>query len=362
MMTRETARGDRPTLLITGSSGLIGQRLTRAFSPKYRVIGMDVRAPAELLEGTEHVECDLTRDESVKQAFDALRDLGGSRLAGAIHLAAYYDFTGAPSDLYDRLTVQGTRRLLSALKRLDGVEQLIFSSTVLVMKPVQNGALLDEDSPLRGEWDYPKSKIAAEKVIAEERGSIPAVILRIAGAYDEQGHSPPITQQVKRIYEKQLESFFFPGNAGARQAYVHLDDLVACFVAAVEARQRLSPWEVFLVAEPGAPTYRELQEQLGELIHGKEWPALRVPAPAAKVGAWLMEKTAPEGASFIKPWMIDLADESYPVSIERARQRLGWNPRRRLLDTLPEMVENLLDDPEGFYRENHLTASRRGFP
>ena len=33
-----------------------------------------------------------------------------------VHLAAYYDFSGEPSDLYERVTVQGTLRLLNGLK------------------------------------------------------------------------------------------------------------------------------------------------------------------------------------------------------------------------------------------------------
>jgi hypothetical protein len=57
---------------------------------------------------------------------------------------------------------------------------------------------------------------------------------------------------------------------------------------------------------------------------------------------------------FIKPWMIDLADDHYALDTSQARRLLGWSPRRSLRDTLPKMVTTLKSDPEAFYRENKL--------
>jgi nucleoside-diphosphate-sugar epimerase len=82
---------------------------------------------------------------------------------------------------------------------------------------------------------------------------------------------------------------------------------------------------------------------------------VRVPKPLAKAGAWVKEQAAREGEEpFVRPWMVDLADAHRPVSVERARTRLGWEPRHRLRDTLPAMVEGLRRDPEAWYRENGI--------
>jgi hypothetical protein len=43
---------------------------------------------------------------------------------------------------------------------------------------------------------------------------------------------------------------------------------------------------VFLLAEPDVMSYEELQDQLGRLIHGREWPTIRIPKPVDKAGAW----------------------------------------------------------------------------
>jgi nucleoside-diphosphate-sugar epimerase len=106
------------------------------------------------------------------------RKLSGGRIASVVHLAAYYDTTGEDSPKYDAVTVQGTRRLLSALKKL-GTEQFIFSSTLLVHAPSPDkGVRISENSPLDPPWAYPRSKAETEQLIASEHGDIKTVILR----------------------------------------------------------------------------------------------------------------------------------------------------------------------------------------
>lgn len=342
-------------MLITGASGLIGTRVARHLAPDHPIVALDVEPPGpEFPRDAHFVECDLTSDGATGAAIERARERVGSHLASVIHLAAYYDFSGEPSPLYQDLTVEGTRRLLRALGKEVQTGQLVFSSSLLVMKPAGEGAVLDESSPVQAEWDYPQSKLDAEAVLEAEHGEIPVVVLRLAGVYDEGGHSPPITQQIWRIREKKLESFLFPGNRSHGQSFVHLDDAAGCIRSAVDRRRVLDPYEVFLIGEPEVQSYGDLQDRIGELVHGHEWPTLRIPGSVAKAGAWLKEKTTLGDDGFIKPWMIDLADAHYPVTIERARARLGWQPQRSLEETLPRMIERLLQDPRAWYGENGL--------
>jgi nucleoside-diphosphate-sugar epimerase len=346
---------ERPLVLVTGSSGLIGSRLVAALVADYRVVGLDAKPPRETSGDAQWLECDLTKSESVERVLQTVQARHGNRIASVVHLAAYYDFSGEPSPLYDELTVEGTRRLLQSLQRF-AVEQFIFSSSLLVMRPAGEEELISENSPTEATWDYPESKLAAEEVMSLEAGGIPTVILRIAGVYDEKCHSVPISHQIQRIYERQLESYFFPGNAEHGQALVHLDDLIRCLVLTIERRHELPRRELLLVAEPDVMSYAELQDQIGEELHGKEWPTIRVPKIVAKAGAWVQEKLAAEGEEpFIRPWMVDLADAHYAVDIRRAREHLGWEPAHRLRTTLPVMLAALQADPEGWYEANGLT-------
>jgi nucleoside-diphosphate-sugar epimerase len=345
--------GERTAVLITGSTGLIGTRLSSLLRGDHLVIGIDRDPPRDAGDAPdEWIECDLTDDASVHTAVEQAARRCDGGIARVVHLAAHYDFSGEPSPLYEELTVEGTRRLLRALRPYD-VEQLVFASSLLVMRPSEDGRPLDEESPVEAEWAYPQSKLQAERVIREERGDVPAVVLRIAGVYDEECRSIPIAQQMRRILERKLESFVYPGNPEHGQPFVHLDDLTRCIRATIERRASLDDFELFLIGEPDVVSYGDLQDLLGEAIHGREWPTIRIPAPLAKAGAWIKEKT-PGIDPFIKPWMVDLADADMPIATDRALQRLGWTPSRRLRSALPELARRLLDHPRAWYETNGI--------
>jgi UDP-glucose 4-epimerase len=342
---------DRLPVLVTGCSGLIGTAVAERLAPDYDVVGLDVEPPPE---GTpvDFVEVDLTSGEDVAAALDRVRERHGSRIASVVHLAAYYDFSGAPSELYDALTVGGTERLLRHLQAFDA-EQFVFSSTMLVHEPVEPGERVDEEAPIEAKWPYPESKVAAERAVREQRGPIPAVLLRIAGVYTDYGQQPTLVQQIRRIYERDFESHLFPGDPDAGQAFVHVDDTADAVVRAVERRSALPGEAAVLIGEPDPPSYQDLQDRIGELVWGDEWGTVRIPQPVAKAGAWAQD-VAPGVDAFIKPFMIDLADDHYALDIDRARDLLDWAPRHRVLDVLPAIVGLLTRDPRAWYERNGL--------
>jgi nucleoside-diphosphate-sugar epimerase len=340
-------------IIITGSSGLIGAALAERLAASYQVIGFDVKKPPEG-SPVDFFKVDITSETSVRDNLEQVRRRHGDRIASVIHLAAYYDFSGEPSPLYDAITVEGTARLLRALKTMQ-VEQFVFSSTMLVHAPTEPGRPITEDSAIEGKWEYPESKIKTEHLLFENHGDIPLVILRIAGVYDDIGHSIPIAHQIRRIHEKELTSRVYPGDTSRGQSFLHLDDLVEAIWRVIERRRHLPSELTLLIGEPETTSYERLQNTLGELIHGEEeWTTQEIPKPIAKAGAWVQDKTPLGGDPFIKPWMIDLADDHYQIDISRAREYLGWEPQHALLDTLPKIVGVLKQDPVRWYQENKL--------
>jgi nucleoside-diphosphate-sugar epimerase len=301
----------------------------------------------------ECVCVDLTSDDSVRAGLDRVRHGYGNRIASVIHLAAYYDFSGEPSPKYEEITVQGTARLLRGLKNFQ-VEQFVFSSTMLVHAPCEPGERINEDWPLDPKWDYPKSKVRTEELIRRERGGIPATILRIAGVYDDVCHSIPLANQIQRIYERRLTSRVYPGDTSRGQSFVHLDDLLDAIVLVVERRAQLPAELTLLIGEPEALSYEELQCEFGRLIHDEPWETQQIPKPLAKTGAWFQDNMPFAEEPFIKPWMIDLADDHYALDITKAQKDLGWQPKRSLRHTLPKMISALKADPVKWYRENKL--------
>ncbi len=344
-----------PPVLITGGSGLIGDYVINRLADEYRLVVFDIEPPDTNHRHVTFIKVDLTDDKSVASALEQLQTEFGNQLTSILHLAAYYDFSGEPSPLYQELTVDGTRRLLKQLREKQiHAEQFVFSSSLLVMRSKPDGKV-DETDETVGSWDYPDSKLKAEQVIQEEAPPIPIVIHRVAAVYDEKCHSLPLSQQISRIYEKQLESYVFPGNESHGHSMIHLADLADCFAATIEKRRELGPNELFLIAEPDVVTYGEFQDNLGELIHGKEWTTLRIPKFVAKTGAYAKNLMASEDdPEFIKPWMVDHADDNYDVDTSHATEKLGWTAERRIRDTLPAIVDYLKTSPRKFYEQHGL--------
>jgi nucleoside-diphosphate-sugar epimerase/uncharacterized membrane protein len=340
-------------VIVTGSSGLIGSAVVNRFAEHYSVIGFDAEGPPHPPPAAECVCVDLASDESVKEGLARVLEGYGERIASVIHLAAYYDFSGEPSEKYEEITVRGTQRLLRGLKDFQ-VEQFVFSSTMLVHAPCEPGQRINEDWPLEPKWDYPKSKVKTEELIRSERGDIPAVMLRIAGVYTDRCHSIPLAHQMQRIYERWRTSHVFPGATAHGQAFIHLEDLVEALLLVAERRAKLPPELTLLLGEPETLAYDELQHVFGRLIHGEEWETREIPKALAKTGAWIQDEMPLVEDPFIKPWMIDLADDHYELDITRARQTLGWEPKRSLGETLPKMVDALKADPLAWYKQNKI--------
>ena len=151
-------------------------------------------------------------------------------------------------------------------------------------------------------------------------------------------------------------SYLFAGDPESGQPYLHLEDLVEAVARVVDRRRELPTETVLLLGEPETYSYATLQRRIGELLHGQPWPTRSLPKELVKAGAWVQDEVL-EQDPFIKPWMVDMADDHYALNIGRAGDLLGWAPRHRLLATLPEMIERLEADPPGWYRANKLNPA-----
>ncbi|WP_191061328.1 NAD-dependent epimerase/dehydratase family protein [Geminicoccus harenae] len=340
------------TVIITGSNGFLGQALARRLMERYRVIGLDISLPKQPVEGMTSLEFDLGSEDSVKSAIAEARGVSGGPIASVIHLAAYYDITGEDHPLYQKITVDGTGRLIRALREGE-TGQFVFASTMLVHAPAEPGMRIDEDHPIDPPWAYPASKVAAEQVVEAERGDIPTVILRPAGIYDDDGSAAFLAQQIARIYERLPTAYLFAGDIDRGQPYLHLDDFVDAVFRVVERRQKLPRHTAFLLGETSTPTYRDMQRTLGRLIHGEDWRTLSLPKPLAQVGSWMQTEILDED-SYIKPWMTSMSEDHYELDISRAERLLGWRPKHDVMATLPDIVARLKQDPPGWYARNKL--------
>lgn len=116
-------------VLVSGYDGAIGGAVAaRLRGQGYRVVGLDRRCSGD----EACIEVDITSDEALTSAMSTVRERHGAKVASVIHLAAFFDMTGEPNPLYRSVNVEGTEKLLKALRAQLEVEQFVYASTMLV--------------------------------------------------------------------------------------------------------------------------------------------------------------------------------------------------------------------------------------
>ncbi|WP_043836008.1 hopanoid-associated sugar epimerase [Muricoccus aerilatus] len=165
------------SVLVTGGSGFLGSAVLRALLAR----GVRLRAlvrpssPRENLAGLgcELVEGDLTDPASLRTALRGVRHL--------FHVAADYRLWAPDPATILRVNLDGTRALMQAAMA-EGVERIVYTSSVAALKvagatgPVDESAPLDPDEAI---GTYKRSKTLAEReverMVAQE--GLPAIIV-----------------------------------------------------------------------------------------------------------------------------------------------------------------------------------------
>lgn len=135
-----------------------------------------------------------------------------------------------------------------------------------------------------------------------------------------------------------LSLYFFYGDTFHGSTFIHLDDLINAILKAVERRKTLPP-DLILNIDV---------EERGNTVNCN---ASSAPKFFAKWGASLQNLF---GNNFIKPWMIDVADEHMEMDSSKAERLRNWKSSHLLRNTLPKMITMLISNPKIFYTENKL--------
>lgn len=346
----------KDVVVVTGSSGFIGATLVKKLSKYFRVVACDRETSSHSSVDAEYISIDLTADESVAVAMHRLRSAYGNRIASVIHLAAYFDLSGESDPRYEKVTIEGTERLLRGFQEFD-LEQFVFISTMLVHQPGEHGKPINEEWPLDPKLPYRESKILTELLLRKQRGDIPIVLARPAGVYDDECHSAFLAHQIARIYERRIISHFYSGRLDTGQSWLHLEDFIDALHQIILRRTMLPAELPLLLGESEVMGFDEIQQELGRLIHNESWNTVELPRTVAKTGAWIENEVLQESA-FVKPWMVDVSEDHYELDTTRAQRLLDWKPLHSLRETLPKIVDALKQDPVSFYQTNKLNAAK----
>ena len=140
----------KPTIIVTGVSGNLGQRLVPQLSD-YRVVGVDITPPTHS-PVARFVPLDLGREESTRELLSLLREL---QPVSVVHLAFVIDPQRSgvlDVDRMWRINVAGTARMMEAVAEANRnagatIRQFIFLSSVSAYGS-DMPAPATEDSPL----------------------------------------------------------------------------------------------------------------------------------------------------------------------------------------------------------------------
>lgn len=214
-------------VLVTGSGGFVGRRVTAAMAAAGRAVTGTIlpggRVPAT--HDVRFVELDV-----VEPALAEL--IAELRPRTVVHLASRRDDTTAAARVEAvRTNVLGTANLIEAAAAA-GVARLVHVTTSLEYAPSDEP--LSEASRLAPQGHYAATKLAASLLVREAAGRIPSTVtLRAFGIYgpgqDSARFIPTLLRAAREGGEVELT-----GVAPARD-WIHVDDVAAAIVAAAGA-------------------------------------------------------------------------------------------------------------------------------
>lgn len=328
-------------VLVTGASGFLGGYLTELLTAKgVETVAMVRKTSNTLLLdrlGLEKRVADMTDPSSLRNAV--------KEVDAVIHLAAYYTFHGK-KELYDLVTVKGTRSILEACL-LEGVPRFIYCSSTEATGPVTE-IPASEDHPPNPQYEYGKSKLKAEGIVEEYHGKLKTTIIRPSGIYGPRNLDDISYYFITSCSKNSLATKMLVDHGSGTIQFVHAKDAAQGFYLALTNPN--SHGKTYFISEDRWHTYREAYEIISRLT-GRKPPTFNLPKPVAKALIYpvFAAKSAFGEWSFLwDPKTVDAVTSNRAYSIEKAKRELGYSPRYSLEDGLTETIQ--------WYRENGIIA------
>lgn len=311
------------TVLITGGSGFIGNRLHASLGAD----GLTCRLLMRITQATPgNVVGDLLDQASLREACRGIDSV--------MHCAGYaHVFSTSDPEIHWRVNCEGTRNLLQAAGEA-GVRRFVFLSSAKAMAEPRD-VCVDEDWPGEPATPYGRAKRAAEAAVLEAGGKygMHVVNLRLAMVYGRGGRG-----NLERM-ARGIRAGWFPPlpDTGNRRSLVHVDDVVS--VMRLVAQTTAANGRTYIVADPKAYSGREIYDAIRAAV-GRAPARWRVPASLLRCGGRLGDglgrlagRTLPLNSEVVERL---LGSACYsPARIER---ELGWRAGIGLDEGVREML------------------------
>lgn len=307
--------------VITGATGLVGANLAILLLEQ----GHKVRCTRRKSSRIEHlaafpiewVEADLGDTESLVRAF--------SGADVVFHCAAEVVTRPQVTDSMRQANVEGTNRVLEAVRRAGG-PRLVYVSSVVTLGITQGAQHVDEEHAFNydkvGIRDaYAETKREAEELVraAAARGEVDVVVVNptyMLGPYDIRPSSGQLIIDVVRGN--------VPGHSYGFNCFVDVRDVCRGMILAWQKGRR---GERYILGGHNM-TYREGMELIAR-VAGVKPPRLGIPRWAAQVVGWggdIYEKLSGRLALLNSTRVAYAYTTGFRFSSEKARRELGYQP------------------------------------
>ncbi len=252
---------------VTGATGFLGSHVARTLSENGAKLRLLVRPTSNLknLEGlnAETAVGDLRDAASLEKAMSGCDTV--------FHVAADYRlWVRDPSEMY-RSNVEGTRAILESARK-NGVQRVVYTSSVATIGFRKDGQAADEDSPVSLDdmiGHYKRSKFMAEQVALEAgRSGMHVVTVNPTTPIGEQDVKPTPTGRIVVDFLKRK----FPAYV---ETGLNLVDVRTCALGHLSALERGKSGQRYILGGENL-TLKQILDKLAE-ITGLPSPKVKLP-------------------------------------------------------------------------------------
>ena len=287
-------KNTKPTLVITGSSGFVGQKLVAAaVKSEYKVIGIDI-------EKVETLECEQFKIDLANEDFYNLVP----KNSVIIHLASLSDDTSCKKNPLGAIeaNLKATARVIDNANRLNSLQLIFASSEWVYPEKSEYCEQFETDSLDLANLNslYAISKLTGESLI-RTICKIPYSLLRFGIIYGPRKLPGSAVESIalKISQETNIEV----GSSKTSRSFIYIDDLIEGILKVIEIGN--STAGVIPINISGNKLY-----SLGEIVE--------------IVNQFLEKK--------VKITETGTIPSIRNPNIQRAREILGWEPKTTLID------------------------------
>ncbi|WP_029215147.1 NAD-dependent epimerase/dehydratase family protein [Kallotenue papyrolyticum] len=326
-------------VLVTGGAGFLGINLLRFLHAKgYELVSLDI-APFDYpdMQGkVTAIRGDIRNRADVERA---MQDV-----AIVVHTAAALPLY-SPRDIYTT-DVEGTRLLLQVAQER-GVQRFIMISSTAVYGIPDHHPIYETDR-LEGVGPYGQAKIQAEMVCLEYRAR--GMVVPIIRPKSFIG--PERLGVFALLYDWALDGRNFPLIGSGKNRYQLLDVEDLC--EAIYLTMTLPAEVVNDTFNIGAKEFGTMKEDYQAVLDYAGFGKRVIPFPAAPA-IWVLRLLEKLGVSPLYKWVYETAAKDSFVSIEKAQQRLGWEPKYSNKDALLRNFKWYIENRQSFQNKSGVS-------